>query len=168
MINFQDDCRTASVIPQTIAYPLSKVDESSYISVPAFQDTLDQSGTYSPGICGEKRLSLATSAPSFLSVVVDSIGDDFVIIYDHNLSDETDAGVHTVDYTVSFLQYDDLIASTPGSFEIEIEEACSKATLIENEVINELFRIKVQEQHIHSYRFKAYTDSISELVGTSS
>ena len=41
VINFLDDCRTASIVSLNFAYPISKVDESSYLQLPAVQDSLD-------------------------------------------------------------------------------------------------------------------------------
>ena len=47
-------------------------DNSYSLSVSAFTDSVD-GGTYSTGICGEKRVTLDAGSPAFLTVVADSV-----------------------------------------------------------------------------------------------
>ena len=151
---------------------MSKVDESSHIIVAAFQDSLAESVKYPAGICGEKRFFLAAGTPSYLSVQYGSSSVDvdltfvpFLIVYNSELSLETDAGVHLIDYAVIFLEYADCMPVTTGSFEFELEETCSRTTLVENEKIDREFNIRVFEPRIIIYKYLAYTDEISDLVG---
>ena len=66
---FNDACRTATVVPQTIVYPPVRLIESvaASLSVPAFQDSVDGAG-YPTGICGEKTVLLDAGSPAFLTL----------------------------------------------------------------------------------------------------
>ena len=176
MISFTDDCRQANIIPQVITYPISNVDEESFLTYPAFLDSLDEAGSYTAGICGEKRMALADGSPEYLSIVTSSgssspAGDlalsTFNLVYNNLLADENDAGQHVINYTVSFYQYADVMPSTSGSFAFEIENTCSKTQLVEHQTINDFYKIRIQEPRIMSYRYQAYSDEISDKAGKS-
>ena len=116
-----------------------------------FEDSLDETGTYDTGICGEKRIILHSDTPKFLTVQLDD-GDrrlhhralqvknnelavsPFSIYYDHYLSAEADAGVYEIKYQVVFVEYNDVMAfsALEGSFIFELESTCTEAHLVEN------------------------------------
>ena len=58
VIDFQDACQTATVVPQVISLPPILCDGSSEHSILAFRDTVDVGGGYGVGICGEKIVTL--------------------------------------------------------------------------------------------------------------
>ena len=93
---------------------MSKLNESAFLSVAAFEDSVDVEGQYQTGICGEKRMALASDTPDYLSIEL-AIGEQnlvsapFKIIYDHQISTFSDVGLHTVNYTVSFIEYADIV-----------------------------------------------------------
>ena len=85
---------------------------------PAFTDTVDI--TYPWGTCGFKIISLDTPAPAFLSVINSSAGVAFAISYDWSAAVLTDIKVHTIPYTVTFLEYSSIAKAHTGSFTFEI------------------------------------------------
>ena len=68
MFEFYDECRAATITAQTIPNIVAKVTVSKYLVVPPFEDSLDDTGAYDPGICGEKRIILHSDTPRFLTV----------------------------------------------------------------------------------------------------
>ena len=89
------------------------------------------------------------------------------IAYDHELSTEEDAGVYEIKYTVFLVEYEDMMVSSAieGSFRFEIESVCSETYLIENQSIPSLYSIRMLDPRLQSYRYKAYSDSISLTSG---
>ena len=89
----------------------------------------------------------------------------FTIYYDHYKSKEADAGVYTINYTVSFMEYEDVMASSEshGSFIFEIISTCALSEIIENEKLPDLFRIYMLDPRILRYKYLAYSDSVSEF-----
>ena len=107
------------------------VDKSKQFSFPAFKDSVDQTGTYSTGICGEKVVSLAPDAPLFLSITADAdpINNPWTLNYDKKLAMIANLAVTTVKYTVSFKEYGGIVPSLEGSFDLEIR--CSMASTLD-------------------------------------
>lgn len=163
VIKFKDACRSASIFPQTIEYPVSTVDESSFVAYPAFEDSVDQAGTYTAGVCGPKRLTLSNGTPGFITV--ENAQSSFNLVYNNALADENDAGQRTIDYTVSFFNYAGVTQALAGSFVFEIENTCTRTALVEHGKVNESYSIRVDETKIISFRYSAYTDVISDLIG---
>ena len=172
VVNFLDACRTSATISSlTIVYPISKVDESSYIILPAIQDSLDQGNIYEQTICGEKRFALS-NPPSYLSVELPQ-GDEsaiapFKIVYNHLMSSELDVGVHTIDYTITFVDYLDERQPVYGSFLFIIEETCARTYLKEHETIKDFYTIKAFATRMASYKYQAYSDEVSDMMGQAS
>ena len=84
----------------------------------AFSDSVDSTGTYSTGICGEKLVAL-TSPPAFVSITLgaNKITDPFTINYDGSHASESDVFVsYSVQYSVSFKEYGVAIAALQSSF----------------------------------------------------
>ena len=85
-IQFIDDCRSATIIPQVINFPDVEwdIDLTETLSVPAFSDSVEATPQYSTGICGAKDVVLNFNAPPFVTLTqgVDPILDPFVISYD--------------------------------------------------------------------------------------
>jgi len=54
------------------------------LSIPAFTDSVDSTDEYTTGICGEKKITLNDSTPSYLTLVdgTDPVLDPFSIDYD--------------------------------------------------------------------------------------
>ena len=89
----------------------------------------------------------------------------FTIFYDHYRSKEADAGVYTINYTVSFMEYEYVMASSElhDSFTFEIISTCSLSKIIENERLPDLFRIYMLDPRILRFKYRAYSDSVSEF-----
>ena len=99
-------------------------DNTYSLSVPAFTDSIDVAGGYARGICGEKIVTLDSSAPSYLSISLDSVDpimNPFMIEYDESLATEANIGVHSISYTVSFAEYSGIATDlTTETFTFEI------------------------------------------------
>jgi len=89
----------------------------------------------------------------------------FTIYYDHFLSQEADAGTYTINYTVSFMEYADVMSDSQahGSFIFEIIATCALTEIIENERLPDLYRIYMLDPRVLQYKYKGYTDSVSEF-----
>ena len=124
-VSFTDACRTATVVPQTITYTSVQwnVDTTSTLTVPAFTDDVDGTGSYTLGICGEKKFALDPSTPSFLTMTpgVDPVLDPFTINYSEAFAIEADdILVHTITYTVTILEYTGIATVYTSTFDFEI------------------------------------------------
>ena len=104
-----DPCGEAIIIAQTITFPTQTFEDytlaSTFMVIPAFMDSVDASGTYPLGYCGEKTVILDADAPSFLSITqyaTDPSRNNFMITFDSAAVTEADIGVYSVGYTVSF------------------------------------------------------------------
>lgn len=97
-------------------------DTIKLFSFPAYKDSVDQAGTYSTGICGEKVVSLASDAPRFLSITADAdpINNPWTIKYEKSQATVTNVGFTTIKYSVSFKEYDGITPSLEGTFDLEI------------------------------------------------
>ena len=124
---FEDACRTATIIPQTITFPdLTWLLDTSYTEiVPAFGDDVDGAtnlagtGTYAAGICGEKEVTFDAGTPAFLTLTPDAtdpILNAFTIYYDESLATESDIMIHTISYTVASKEYGGEMTSLTGTF----------------------------------------------------
>ena len=127
-ITFRDACRDATPVSQTIAFPAVtwQTDLTSSYDVPAYTDSLD-GGSYALGVCGEKRLTLDSDLPAYLTVAYanDPITGDFTFNYDQAPVLEADAGQsHTVSYTVTLQDYAGIAPTMQDTFDIEIK--CSQ------------------------------------------
>ena len=83
---------------------------NSTLSVPAFTDSVGDTGDFNLTICGEKKITLDEGTPSFLTLTYgnDTIIDNFSINYDQATATESDLTIiHTVQYTVVFKEYED-------------------------------------------------------------
>ena len=70
-IDFQDACQSATISAQTLtlASPIYRVDLTKQYSLNAFTDSVDSTGSYGTGICGEKTVSLdILNKPAFLTL----------------------------------------------------------------------------------------------------
>jgi len=94
VINFVDDCRTAtidstsasSVLPAEPREIIWNTDLTYIMTIDAFTDSLDATGNFDIGICGEKVISLDEAQniayPATLTLGADPILDTFEIMYD--------------------------------------------------------------------------------------
>ena len=117
-INYQDACKSSQITAKTITLSSVKFDTSQSQSISAFQDSVDASGLYLTGICGEKLVELDPSTPNFLSVQRDSVDpvlNDFSIVYNHNLAIESDIQTHTISYSVKSVEYPSDVTTLTGS-----------------------------------------------------
>ena len=89
----------------------------------AFTDTVDTTGVYTTGICGEKLVSLDAGTPSFLTLAKDAtdpLNNALTISYSSATATEADVKVHTVAYTVTFKEYTGRPAHS-GTFQFELK-----------------------------------------------
>ena len=89
----------------------------------AFTDNV--AGSYSPGICGELRVTL-DSPPAFLTLTadpVDPVTQPFSVIYTYSSGTavESDIKTHTINYTVTSVEYSTYVTAITGSFSLIIE-----------------------------------------------
>ena len=115
-------CESSTITEQVITLSPVRFNNSDSQKVPAFTDSIDATGTYS-SLCGEKRLSLEANSPAYLSIVADledPVTKDFSVSYDHTKATEADIGTHTIDYTVSSVDYQ-MIPAIKGTFRFTIE-----------------------------------------------
>ena len=92
--------------------------------MPAFTDSVDTTGTYTAGICGEKTFILDSGLPAFLSITVgavDPVLDPFTINYDQSLATEADIGQNIIVTTVTLKEYAGVTMERKGWFAFEIE-----------------------------------------------
>ena len=124
VVDFVDACRTATVVGQAITFsPVAwNVDLTASLSVPAFTDSVDSTGTYTAGIFGVKTFALDAATPSFLTLSpgADQLVDAYTIDYDQTAATESDIGVHTIDYTVTITEYTGIATVLASTFTFEI------------------------------------------------
>ena len=93
---------------------------------------MDLTNTYTPGICGEKEITL-NGAPAFLTLVPNPTNptlNQFTINYNKALSTVADATpALTINYTVRIKDYATTSPIT-GSFVITILDVCQTATIV--------------------------------------
>ena len=139
-ITYSDDCLAATITPQSISFSdvtwtdgFAAADtwstpgilEENHL-VPAFTDSVDATGSYSTGACGEKVVTLDAAAPAFMTVTPDAdpISGQLTIKYaeaDATKDDvELTGKTHTVAYTVTSQEYDAQISSISDSFTVTI------------------------------------------------
>ena len=130
-IDFLDACRSAKINEQTVK-PWSPIYRAHKETVDvakhqAFTDTVDQTSTYSKGICGEKVFALdPETTPKFISVVKtnekDPINSDIEIRYDPALAKHDDVTVvFEIKFSVSFKEfYSELSDPIQGKFSFKI------------------------------------------------
>ena len=111
-------------------------DATATLSVPAFQDSVDGTGSYPIGICGQKQITLDAGRPLFLTLAEDTtdpVLNNFSINYDATLATSADLGSLTVHYTVTLLEYSSLTTTDlQDSFEFEIRCPTSGITYTED------------------------------------
>lgn len=92
-------------------------------SVPPFTDSVDATGSYSTGICGQKLVTLDAATPPFLSVTpgANPVTDYFFINYDEAQASELDIGTHTITYTVEITDYAGITTVLTDTFEFTIQ-----------------------------------------------
>ena len=101
-INWIDYCRSASINNQAITYdPVmwsASLTSTETLTVLAYTDSVDDTGDYTTGICGEKKITLNVSTPSYLILEsgLDPVLDNFSIDYDQANALESDIGSITV------------------------------------------------------------------------
>lgn len=103
-----DVCRSAKIKEQNIvaASPIYRADKESITvaKLTAFVDSVDLTGTYTKGICGEKVFALdPKTTPKFISFVMtnekDPINSDIEIRFNPALAKHDDV---TVDFEIGF------------------------------------------------------------------
>ena len=106
------------------------------LTVPAFDDSTDSTGTYVTGICGEKVITLASDTPGFIGLTLglNPVLDDFNIDFFANSVSLLDVGTYTISYTVALIDYPHLAILT-DSFTFELN-GCQQTRLVENEVVS--------------------------------
>lgn len=92
---------------------------------PAFTDSVDATGLYPTGICGEKIFSFAASVPDFmiLTLGADPILDQFRIDYDHTQTTILDVvpGGYTIGYEVDWAEYSSYNFWLTGGFHLDVQ-----------------------------------------------
>lgn len=68
-----------------------------------FTDSVDDTGTYTKGVCGTKNIATAAGSPAWASVAQggDKINDDFTLTVDNSLTTDGDIGSHTLTLEIS-------------------------------------------------------------------
>ena len=95
-VEFQDACQSATIIasPGIADENVDWDDTSAEFLNSAFLDSVDNTGTYAQGICGEKTVTLdPTDCPAFLTLEpdpVDPILKDFELVYSNTGVTEAD------------------------------------------------------------------------------
>ena len=86
------------------------INTNESITIPAFSDSVDVSGTYTIGICGEKVFAIDSSFP-FLKVTsgANPLVDPLTINFDPTVATEADVGFHIVTYTVNNKEYESIL-----------------------------------------------------------
>ena len=108
-----------------MTFPIYRVDITKQFTFNAFTDSVDVTGVYPTGICGEKEISLDIGGPTFLTLtphVSDPILNPFALDYDDSLSIDADVNmVHAVAYTVQFKQYSAIAPEKKTTFSFEVK-----------------------------------------------
>ena len=124
-VEFQDACQSATIITSPGIGDANVVWDvtSAEFHNPTFLDSVDITGTYSQGVCGEKTVTLdPTGCPAFLTLQpdpVDPILNDFKLVYSNTGATEADIKMHTCSYSVASKEYTS-IPSIIGTFQFEI------------------------------------------------
>ena len=142
-IDFIDACRASNIVPKVISISV-KYDVSQSQNVPAFTDTVDATGSYTAGICGELRITLGLTGPAFLTITPDPTDpekNDFIVSYDPTRAVEGDIKTHSIAYTVTSIQYPGLVSDLPGTLSFTIQypdNSCSMSAYQIDELQNVL------------------------------
>ena len=99
-----------------------RIDRTDSKVFTPFTDTTE--GVKGIGVCGEKLVELDDDTPTFLTLTpgVWSYPNnaDFTINFDDTTATEEDIKVHTINYSVSLVEYEGVVTPLEGSFEFEI------------------------------------------------
>lgn len=94
---------------------------------------MDDTGTYSTGICGEKTITLDAGTPSFLSLtpdILDPVLNPSTLAFDSASATGSDIGTYTIGYTVIFKEYPALAALTATfTFELKCPDSVVSSSL---------------------------------------
>ena len=91
----------------------------------SYSDSVDQSGSYHYGACGEKIVTFDAGAPSFIAISADGtdpINNDLTIVYSEAGATSSDVELtHTISFQVSSKEYGPThIPNLADSFTIRI------------------------------------------------
>ena len=152
---------TASPNPQAITFPDIDflANTAASISVPAFTDTVDSTGTNPKGLCGDKEMFIS-SRPAWLHVTIgaDSINDPLTISYDPSFATAADAITHTIAYTIYILDYGGYTTPLTGSFTLTITSACKAET-----ITPQIITFPDIDWHLDSTKSQAYSPFADSL-----
>ena len=84
---------------------------------------MDSEGFYSQGACGEKRVTLGSSTPSFITLATNSsnpVTSNFTVKYDDSLATQADIKSYSISFDVSSVEYPADVASISGYLTINL------------------------------------------------